>query len=57
MHRTPEHLIAYIFAELGTQGSMDGSQRLIIKGRFQPKQIENVLKHYIRIFTSYIIIN
>eukprot|EP00158_Paraphelidium_tribonemae_P001972 Partr_v1_DN25005_c0_g1_i1_m50956 putative eukaryotic translation initiation factor 2 len=47
MKRPPEHLIAYIFAELGTQGSVDGSQRLIIKGKFQQKQIESVLRHYI----------
>ena len=47
MNRQPEHLIAYIFAELGTQGSVDGSHRLLIKGRFQQKQIESVLRHYI----------
>lgn len=47
MHRTPEHVIQYIFAELGTNGSVDGSQRLVIKGKFQQKQIENVLKRYI----------
>lgn len=47
MHRQPDHVIQYLFAELGTVGSVDGSQRLIIKGRFQPKQIENVLRRYI----------
>ncbi|CAO1618430.1 unnamed protein product [Parajaminaea phylloscopi] len=47
MHRQPDHVIQYLFAELGTVGSIDGSQRLIIKGRFQPKQIENVLRRYI----------
>lgn len=47
MHRQPEHVIQYLYAELGTVGSIDGSQRLIIKGRFQPKQIENVLRRYI----------
>ncbi|KAI9105368.1 eukaryotic translation initiation factor 2 beta [Phlyctochytrium arcticum] len=46
MHRQPDHVIQYLFAELGTTGSIDGAQRLIIKGRFQQKQIENVLKHY-----------
>jgi len=35
------------FAELGTSGSVDGQRRLIIKGRFQQKQIENVLRRYI----------
>ena len=47
MHREPEHVYAFLFAELGTLGNIDGSQRLIIKGRFQPKQIENVLRKYI----------
>ncbi|KAI9014951.1 domain found in IF2B/IF5-domain-containing protein [Gaertneriomyces semiglobifer] len=46
MHRQPDHVIQYLFAELGTTGSIDGSQRLVIKGRFQPKQIENVIKRY-----------
>jgi len=47
MHRQPEHVIQFLFAELGTSGSIDGSQRLVIKGRFQQKQIENILKRYI----------
>ena len=47
MKREPTHLISYMYAELGTQGSVDGNQSLIIKGRFQQKQIESVLKHYI----------
>ena len=47
MHRQPEHVIQFLFAELGTSGSIDGSQRLVIKGRFQQKQIENVLRRYI----------
>lgn len=47
MHRQPDHVIQYLFTELGTTGSIDGSQRLVIRGRFQPKQIENVLRRYI----------
>ena len=47
MHRQPEHVIQFMFAEMGTTGSVDGSGRLVIKGRFQPKQIENVLRRYI----------
>ncbi|KAL3901377.1 MAG: hypothetical protein SGCHY_000642 [Lobulomycetales sp.] len=47
MHRQPDHMIQFLFAELGTTGSIDGNQRLVIKGRFQQKQIENVLKRYI----------
>ncbi|KAF7874007.1 hypothetical protein EAF04_002679 [Stromatinia cepivora] len=47
MKRTDEHVTQYLFAELGTNGSVDGSRRLVIKGRFQQKQIENVLRKYI----------
>merc|ERR1712093_290704 len=47
MHREPEHVIQFLFAELGTSGSVDGSGRLVIKGRFQQKQIENVLRRNI----------
>ncbi|KAK7680394.1 hypothetical protein QCA50_016634 [Cerrena zonata] len=47
MHRPPEHVIQFMFAEMGTTGSVDGSGRLVIKGRFQQKQIEHVLRRYI----------
>jgi len=47
MKRTDEHVTSFLFAELGTSGSVDGSKRLVIKGRFQQKQIENVLRRYI----------
>ncbi|KAF2768540.1 hypothetical protein EJ03DRAFT_274067 [Teratosphaeria nubilosa] len=47
LKRTDEHVTQFLFAELGTSGSVDGSRRLVIKGRFQQKQIENVLKRYI----------
>ncbi len=48
LQRNPEHLIQYLFAELGTSGSIDGEKRLIIKGRFQSKNIESVLRRYIQ---------
>ncbi|KAL4071728.1 domain found in IF2B/IF5-domain-containing protein [Scleroderma yunnanense] len=47
MHRPSEHVIQFLFAEMGTTGSVDGMGRLVIKGRFQPKQVENVLRRYI----------
>ena len=47
MKRTDEHVTQFLFAELGTNGSVDGSRRLVIKGRFQQKQIENVVRRYI----------
>ncbi|RVD83800.1 uncharacterized protein DFL_005575 [Arthrobotrys flagrans] len=47
MKRNPDHIIQFIFAELGTNGSVDGAGRLVIKGRFQQKQLESVLRRYI----------
>eukprot|EP01100_Stratorugosa_tubuloviscum_P016103 TRINITY_DN99_c2_g1_i1.p1 TRINITY_DN99_c2_g1~~TRINITY_DN99_c2_g1_i1.p1 ORF type:complete len:240 (-),score=99.92 TRINITY_DN99_c2_g1_i1:95-814(-) len=52
MNRPPEHVLLYAFAELGTTGSVDGSQQLVIKGRFQPKQLESVVRHYITEYVS-----
>lgn len=52
MKRTDEHVTQFLFAELGTSGSVDGSRRLVIKGRFQQKQIENVLRRYIVEYVS-----
>jgi translation initiation factor 2 subunit 2 len=53
MKRTDEHVTQFLFAELGTSGSVDGSRRLVIKGRFQQKQIENVLRRYIGKFEAF----
>ncbi|KAI9758943.1 MAG: hypothetical protein M4579_002683 [Chaenotheca gracillima] len=47
MKRSDEHVTQFLLAELGTSGNVDGSRRLVIKGRFQQKQIENVLRRYI----------
>eukprot|EP00457_Paulinella_chromatophora_P013237 gb/GEZN01013513.1/.p1 GENE.gb/GEZN01013513.1/~~gb/GEZN01013513.1/.p1 ORF type:complete len:216 (-),score=30.03 gb/GEZN01013513.1/:268-915(-) len=47
MHRATTHVEKFVFAELGTEGSVDGNQRLIIKGRYVAKQIESLLKKYI----------
>lgn len=47
MKRNEEHVTQFLFAELGTSGSVDGSRRLVIRGKFQQKQLENVLRRYI----------
>lgn len=48
LKRQEKHLHQYLLAELGTNGSIDANSALIIKGRFQQKQIENVLRSYIK---------
>lgn len=47
MNRSPEHVMAYVLAEVGSTGSIDGSGRLVLRGRFQPKHVENLLRSYI----------
>ena len=52
LHRQPKHLLAFLFAELGTTGAIDGSNQLIMKGKFQQKHIENVLRRYIKEYVT-----
>eukprot|EP00088_Acartia_fossae_P019289 TRINITY_DN2124_c0_g1_i1.p1 TRINITY_DN2124_c0_g1~~TRINITY_DN2124_c0_g1_i1.p1 ORF type:complete len:307 (-),score=141.93 TRINITY_DN2124_c0_g1_i1:129-1049(-) len=52
LHRTPKHLQSFLFAELGTSGAIDGNNQLIMKGRFQQKHIENVLRRYIKEYVT-----
>lgn len=52
LHRQPKHLLSFISAELGTVGAVDGSNQLILKGRFQQKHMENVIRHYIKEYVT-----
>lgn len=52
VHRQPKHMQAFLLAELGTSGSVDANNQLIIKGRFQQSQIENVLRRYIKEYVA-----
>mmetsp|Transcript_18236 Transcript_18236/g.18302 ORF Transcript_18236/g.18302 Transcript_18236/m.18302 type:complete len:237 (+) Transcript_18236:114-824(+) len=47
MRRSHEHVFQFMMAELGTEGSIDGNQRLVIRGKFVPKYIESLLRKYI----------
>lgn len=47
IHRQQDHVMAYFMTEMATEGSLDSSQRLVMRGRFQPKQIESLLRKYI----------
>ena len=47
MRRSPEHVYQFFMAELGTEGSIDGNQRLVIRGKYVPKYIESLLRKYI----------
>jgi len=52
LRRQPKHTLAFILAELGASGSVDGNNQLIIKGRFQQKQLESVLRRYIKEYVT-----
>mmetsp|Transcript_7207 Transcript_7207/g.10810 ORF Transcript_7207/g.10810 Transcript_7207/m.10810 type:complete len:232 (-) Transcript_7207:284-979(-) len=47
MKRNPEHVFQFVVAELGTEGSIDGKQQLVLRGRYVPKYIESLLRKYI----------
>ncbi|KAF6175800.1 hypothetical protein GIB67_031987 [Kingdonia uniflora] len=41
------HVMTFLLAEMGTSGSLDGQQRLVVKGRFAPKNFEGILRRYV----------
>jgi translation initiation factor 2 subunit 2 len=49
LKRTQEHIQSFFLAELGTTGSIDGSERFLIRGKYPPKNIENLLRKYIAV--------
>ncbi|GMT28669.1 hypothetical protein PFISCL1PPCAC_19966, partial [Pristionchus fissidentatus] len=48
LKRNNKHVLQFLMAELGTTGSIDGNNCLIVKGRFQQKHFESVLRKYIK---------
>ncbi|CAI2313325.1 unnamed protein product [Caenorhabditis sp. 36 PRJEB53466] len=48
MKRQDKHVLQFLLAELGTTGSIDGSNCLIVKGRWLQKHFESVLRKYIK---------
>jgi len=52
LNRKQEHLMLFIFAELGTTGNQDAGGQLILKGKYQSKAMEKVLKQYCKDFVQ-----
>lgn len=52
LKRQPKHVLQFLLAELGTTGSIDGNNCLIVKGRFQQKHFESVLRKYIKEYVT-----
>ena len=47
LHRSPEHLLQFVSTELNTTVVFGKNNQLILRGKFYPKHIESVLRHYI----------
>eukprot|EP01126_Amoeba_proteus_P024689 TRINITY_DN247_c0_g1_i4.p1 TRINITY_DN247_c0_g1~~TRINITY_DN247_c0_g1_i4.p1 ORF type:complete len:209 (+),score=34.47 TRINITY_DN247_c0_g1_i4:157-783(+) len=47
INRKPEHVLQFVLAELGTTADLGGDNKLVIRGRYSPKQLEGLLKKYI----------
>mmetsp|Transcript_45734 Transcript_45734/g.91537 ORF Transcript_45734/g.91537 Transcript_45734/m.91537 type:complete len:194 (+) Transcript_45734:732-1313(+) len=47
LNREKEHLLLFISSELGVFASIQNGGGLVLKGRYQPKGIENILRNYI----------
>ena len=51
MKRQPDHVFSFFLAELGTTGSIDGTERMVIKGKYIQKDVERLLRKYISEFS------
>lgn len=47
VRRQPDHLVAFLLAEIGTSGYLDRQQRLVFRGRYTPKNVEAIIRRYI----------
>ncbi|KAI3883719.1 hypothetical protein MKW92_001231 [Papaver armeniacum] len=54
MCRQLEHVMTFLLAEMGTSGSLDGQQRLVVKGSFSLMNFEGILQRY---HNEYVICN
>lgn len=47
LNRDKEHVMSFILTELCANGSIDGNERFIIRGKYPPSAIERIAKKYI----------
>lgn len=52
MHRDKHHVKQFVFAELATQGSIRGGGQLILRGKFQERHCEGLLRKYVKEFVT-----
>lgn len=46
--RDSDHVMSYILSELAVPGNLDGTNRLIVRGKFSPMAISTVARNYIK---------
>lgn len=47
LHRTQEHAMMYVIAELSTEGNLDSRQRLLLRGKYKSQDLAALLKKYV----------
>jgi len=52
MKRPAEHVLQFVLAEFGTEGSIAGDGQLILKGNYKDKHAESLLRKYIKEFVT-----
>ena len=52
LHRETKHVMSFILAELGVDGTLDSKNQFNLKGKYQIVKFENLLKKYISICYS-----
>uniref|UniRef100_A0A6U6JR95 Translation initiation factor IF2/IF5 domain-containing protein n=1 Tax=Zooxanthella nutricula TaxID=1333877 RepID=A0A6U6JR95_9DINO len=52
MKRPTDHVLAFVLAEFGTEGSIGGEGQLILRGAYKEKHAESLLRKYIKEFVS-----
>jgi translation initiation factor 2 subunit 2 len=46
--RPTDHLYQYVLAELGVEGNLGGESQFLLKGRYNTKHIQSLLKNYVK---------
>jgi len=52
MKRPTDHVVTFVLAEFGTEGSIGGDGQLILRGRYETKHAESLLRKYIKGFVT-----
>ena len=52
LNREREHFLNFILTELGTEGSIGGDYQLNLKGRYNNKHVESLLKKYVQEYVT-----